>query len=56
MADVKNLISENSAVTFTYVSRWCNEAARITAKQADVFKDIIWFNEPLEINILLPCY
>ena len=47
--DVRNLISENPSVTFTYVSRWCNEAAHVIAKQADVFKDVIWFNEPPEI-------
>jgi transposase-like protein len=33
--DVRNLIS-----------RWCNEAAHVIAKQDDVFKDVIWFNEP----------
>jgi hypothetical protein len=47
--DVRNLIGENPSVTFTYVSRWCNEAAHVIAKQADVFKDVIWFNEPPEI-------
>jgi hypothetical protein len=46
--NVRNLISENPSVTFTYVSRRCNEAAHVIAK-ADVFKDVIWFNEPPEI-------
>jgi hypothetical protein len=44
--DVRNLISENPFVTFTHISRWCNEAAHVIAKQDDVFKDVIWFNEP----------
>ena len=53
--DVRNLISENPSVTFTYVSRWCNEAAHVIAKQADVFKDVIWFNEPPEIIRNITC-
>jgi len=47
--DVKNLICENPSVTLTYVSRRCNKAAHVLAKQADVFKDVVWFNESPEI-------
>ena len=47
--DVKNLICENPSVTLTYVSKGCNKAAHVLAKQADVFKDVVWFNESPEI-------
>ena len=47
--DVKNLICENPSVTLTYVSRGCNKAAHVLAKQTDVFKDVVWFNESPEI-------